>query len=438
MFFTDDERKHALIPKSETEIKWRCYQYCFTLQTIQFETPCQVSSIGQYAFARASSLLEITLPPSLRTIKSNAFHNCTSLTSINIPPLVQMIGPAAFLHCTSLLTVHCEFPSSLSAVSDSAFCQCSSLISISLPLNGLRYIGPRGFYGCSSLLSIGLAGGLVGEQQSRATMNATAIATSSTQNAELQVQSKAFTGCHELQRVVNTGSEEYSIMNNQSSYDIIEWLKQRFNNLPLHQVCYKPHVSIEQLHEGLGIYPTDILDTKNMSNSTTLETKIAVDRMGMTPLHVLICNPNVTIDLVKVLLEARPMLRYVETIQGLTVVDLYLICNNLQSFESRLSTLSLKSTNDDNVSVRDDGEEGEQTIKKHHHDHRLSLHQALEQGFSWKHIEFLSVLDTIFQEEQCQVDIKSRLFPFLKAATSENCSLEVIYNLAMNNVHDFI
>ncbi len=418
MFFTDKTRKHAIIPNTETEIKWRCYQYCFTLLTIRFQPLSQVSKIGQYAFARASSLMEIELPPTITHIGSNAFHNCTSLTAINIPPLVRSIGPGAFLHCTSLLIVKCEpfhassslspssseqftssslSPSALVGIEDSAFCQCSSLISISLPLKTLSYIGPRGFYGCSSLLSIGLPPPPM--------MNDGNI-----QNIPL-IESKAFTGCHELQRVVNTGNEEYTIMNNQSSSDIIDWLMLRFVNLPLHQVCYSSNVSRISLQNAL----------ENEKKRDKPATDTIEDRMGMTPLHILICNPFATMELVQMLLEEYPEMSTKETIQGLTAIDLYLMCNNLQSFNE---IIRQKQKPINNARVEDK------------QDTRLSLCKAIEQGLSWKNIQFLSTLDPIMQEEQCRIDEKTGLFPFLKATTSERCSLEVMFHLAMNNLHD--
>ena len=81
--------------------------------------PDSVTSIGDYAFHRCSSLISITIPDSVTSIGSSAFYGCTSLTSVPIPDSVTSIASYAFYGCTSLTSV--TIPDSVTAIGDYAF-----------------------------------------------------------------------------------------------------------------------------------------------------------------------------------------------------------------------------------------------------------------------------------------------------------------------------
>ena len=69
--------------------------------------PESVTSIGNSAFYRCSSLTSITIPEGVTSIEPFTFYGCSSLTSINIPENVTSIGDGAFWGCSSLNAIYC-------------------------------------------------------------------------------------------------------------------------------------------------------------------------------------------------------------------------------------------------------------------------------------------------------------------------------------------
>ena len=146
-----------------------------------------VTAIGDYAFARCSSLTSVSIPDSVTSFGDGAFFACDSLTSITIPDSVVQIGENPFTSCSSLKIIsvspeHLYFaaidgvlfrkadkalisypagiksptytiPQGITSIGVAAFSRCKSLTSITIP-DSVTSIRDWAFSSCDSLTSI--------------------------------------------------------------------------------------------------------------------------------------------------------------------------------------------------------------------------------------------------------------------------------------------
>ena len=116
-----------------------------------------MTSIGDYAFSRCSSLTSITIPEGVTSIESGVFYGCSSLTSITIPEGVTSIESGVFYGCSSLTSI--TIPNGVTSIDYRAFYDCTSLTSITIP-DGVTSIESGVFYDCTSLTSITIPEGV--------------------------------------------------------------------------------------------------------------------------------------------------------------------------------------------------------------------------------------------------------------------------------------
>ena len=135
---------NIVISNSVTNIGKCAFYLCRSLSNIV--VPNSVISIGDCAFSCCSSLSNIVIPDSVIDIGNDAFSDCSFLSNIVIPDSVTDIGNDAFSHCSSLSNI--VVPNSVISIGNRAFWDCSSLSNIVIP-DSVTDIGNGVFYGCS-------------------------------------------------------------------------------------------------------------------------------------------------------------------------------------------------------------------------------------------------------------------------------------------------
>ncbi len=382
--------KSIAIPNNVTHIREGAFHWCFNLESIKL--PDNLQEIGNNAFIDCRQLKEVVIPDSVTTLGRDAFYACRNIESVTLSKSLTSISGGAFFRCSKLRSIY--IPEGVTTIGSGAFENCYSLQSIILP-QSLQEIQKWAFEKCYSLFSIYIP---------------TSVAT---------INRDVFNYCYRLENIIipencsyfkSTFSNEYNSKKFNHLDKIIEeygqdWLKHRFNNLPLHQLCHDKEITIEALRS--------IPDDDPLLKS--------VDKMNMTPLHVLSCNPNATLEMIRTLASKYPNAAFVINKNGIFPVDLYLVTKIIVQLEKS-----------------DDG-----TVKYEHSDEIMSLmdrgtlytiHDLIKYGVGYdKNLwDILLAFQGLSGNEQLssQDDITG-LIPFMTAAVVKNQPLEFVYKMAM-------
>ena len=109
-----------------------------------------VSSIGDYGFAKCSTLKSITIPKNIKTIGKYAFNGCTGLINATIPTTVSSVGDYAFNNCTGLKNV--TISEGVESIGKGCFYNCTSLAEAVVP-DTAKYVGSYAFCNCTSMVN---------------------------------------------------------------------------------------------------------------------------------------------------------------------------------------------------------------------------------------------------------------------------------------------
>ena len=126
---------------------------CLTLTRVELGT---TQMIGERAFYKCESLVEVDFGSALREIGSRAFYKCENLSAAHLPMTLTTIGSHAFYRCDSLSAVTLG---SVETIGDYAFFGNYQLSSLVLPTT-LTTIGKQAFRNCKALTSVILHAGI--------------------------------------------------------------------------------------------------------------------------------------------------------------------------------------------------------------------------------------------------------------------------------------
>lgn len=109
-----------------------------------------VTSVGNRAFEKCTSLVSISIPGSVKRIGGNVFLDCSNLTSVTIPNSVTYMGYGVF--CGTGLT-SATIPDSMTLIRAGTFAGCKYLKSVTIH-DRVTGIEEAAFAGCTGLTSI--------------------------------------------------------------------------------------------------------------------------------------------------------------------------------------------------------------------------------------------------------------------------------------------
>ena len=230
-----------------------------------------------------------------------------------------------------------------------------------------------------------------------------------------------FFKCHGMEQ----RQERLGIQNYHPSIKI--WLQRRFEGLPIHNECY--YLTKETYLSSKDIIEKLTQDKTNISNGCLTD----VDAMGMTPLHILCCNPNATIDIIRNVKNACPKATSLQNVEGLTPIQMFLEWKGLRTW-IRQSDLKTHHDYDESTKIQRREEVWQNFV--------LSFHDIFScMKGRQVNVEALEVLVDVFEDnERVSIDLEGRdesteLLPFMTAASLSDCRLDVTYLLAMHSIH---
>lgn len=444
----NSELVHVIISPSINEIETAAYASCDRLQSISFPSinnagdgiggagsTSKITKIGRYAFRCCTSLASIDIPSTITCIDYGAFMGCTSLSSITIPQSIQVIHKFAFSHCTSLVSV--TLPADTAETKSSNQREASSL-----------QIHPAAFSNCKSLLSIAIS-----------KRNTIFVIPPEGYDAR---NPPPFGQCTKLERIFMVQKHACLVSNSNGGgirAEMNNWLENRFQNLPLHQLCYDQNVTIEQLEELLLIneyhhHHNNVNHNKNTTQEQISMENESFDSIGMTAFHVLACNPRIKPAMIILLSKYFPsFLTMKATLYKMTPFQLYLSCHGLlspspscplSSPSTKINMLhhdhtNTKKYNSKSKKIYNDNNSEKKNNKNYRNENAsnktqvIPLSVALAKGMDWEIIENIIAFQ-LPTSEQGLLDETNGLYPFMKAAILPQCSLKVVHNLALYHV----
>jgi len=327
------------LPEGLITIGINAFYGCASLKRINF--PSTLEEIGESAFESCYHLDGITLPVGLRTLEIAAFFDCYSLQRINIPPRLGVINEGAFCNCWGLTDI--TFSEGIREMQRDAFSRCKSLLSVTLP-SSLRVIGEESFEGCDKLNEIHIPDTIESiEERAFKRCNFTNFPMPPSIGNDLDISildgnislvslelPETVTKEHiddnyasgsdglinlrnislpsecEIDPVAFHNSTDLRVAFPDADTDdtIIDALKQRFDNLPIHKICY-----YQSYHDN----ETTMQHLKREINPWTSKppgqlntTGKQQDNLGMTPLHILACSTKQNVETYKLLIEKYP------------------------------------------------------------------------------------------------------------------------------------
>eukprot|EP00980_Cylindrotheca_fusiformis_P009016 scaffold1934_cov79-Cylindrotheca_fusiformis.AAC.5 len=250
---------------------------CESLRTVNI--PSSVIKIGREAFYQCHHLASFVLPQGLLELGARSFTWCWSIETLHVPSTVSSIGVAAFGHCYGLK--HIKLPPTLEIVGRQLFSGCEKLEFIELPAT-LKTLGDKAFQGCLSVSHIRIPPSIesIGFESF--------LYCSSLLSIELPEGILFSADLSHCRSLVNLACKPlYSGQ-----------FEHRFERCPVNKLCY--YQSYHSSEEAM-------IQLRSLMEDDPLAASTKVDRLGMTPLHILSLSQTPNINMLLFVMKAGPL-----------------------------------------------------------------------------------------------------------------------------------
>ncbi len=247
-----------------------------------------VTRVPQALCFEYKQLVSVDMGDNIKMVDQNAFRNCTSLQQVRFSPRLLYIGMWAFCGCAMIESL--ALPSTLKVIEYEAFMLCTSLRVMHIPRKNMHIIGEGAVRHCPNLLPSSI--------------------TSSANH-----------------------HEEYIALSPQEQEDeLVSWLKHRFDDYPLHELCLDACVEARDIrnHNKRENHDHHHLSAFSMKD----------DETQMTPLHILTINPNVSPGTILACFRFNPSACLDRDIMGLNPID-YAQKNSIDSLVTLITALCI-------------------------------------------------------------------------------------------------
>ena len=263
--------KRIRIPSTVTSIHKWAFAYCegfCSNQGLEEVILCEgLIEIGNYAFVGCKSLKQIKIPSTITIINMGSFEECEKLAKVELSEGLVEIGNSAFCGCNWLKSIN--IPSTVKTIDSLAFAHVP-LTSLQLPA-GMSTVSGQVCH-CKGMFSIELPESI--EKISADSFNSCGLLRNLALPSNVEIGIDVFKDCEDLKKF---GSEQ----------TIINALKHRFDNLPVHKMLYYQSY-------GRGRVTRSIFDDHQQ------------DTLGMTPLHILACSTVQNIEMYRMFVKKHP------------------------------------------------------------------------------------------------------------------------------------
>ena len=320
------------LPEGLIQIGHRAFSGCNSLKIINI--PSTVESIGNDTFNACAKLKVVVLPEGLRSIGWASFSNCHSLLRINIPPGIEVIKEGTCCYCYKLTEV--ILSEGIEVIGQAAFKSCNSLVSVTLP-SSLKVVGVEAFEGCDVLNEIHIPD-TIEKIHTRAFkgcnftnfrippslgnfLDISIVDNTSLVSLELPesvthmpgkypgtlletLRNVAFPSKCVIEATGHSYKDLWLVFPGGFNNTIITALRQRFDDLPIHKMCY--YQSYHDTEHTLQSLEREINQCSLTISSQVNTTGKDQDCLGMTPLHILACSTKQNMDMYWLLIDKYP------------------------------------------------------------------------------------------------------------------------------------